>query len=48
MRGTLKYLNGSKDLKLTYNGTMENTKENVKVTFFSDANYGGNKENRRS
>lgn len=48
LRGTLKYLKGTEQLTLTYQATNENPKEKLEVTIYSDADYAGDKDNRRS
>ena len=48
LRGTLKYLKGSQNLKLTYKATNENPEEKLQVTIYSDADYAGDRNNRRS
>jgi len=48
IRGTLKYLNGTKELTLEYRGTEECIQEHIQITAFSDADYANNKETRRS
>eukprot|EP00963_Diacronema_lutheri_P010445 scaffold1052_cov339-Pavlova_lutheri.AAC.61 len=48
IRGTLKYLNGTKQLTMQYAGTKENIQSQIQITAYSDADYASNKENRRS
>lgn len=48
IRGTLKYLNGTRNVKIIYRGTTENIKENIQIDVYSDADYGGETDTRRS
>lgn len=48
LRGTLKYLKGTEELTLKYTKTNENPKEKLTVTIYSDADYAGDKDSRRS
>lgn len=48
IRGTLKYLNSSRELVMTYKGTDENTEDHIQITAYSDADYASNSDNRRS
>ena len=48
LRGTLKYLNGTRELTLQYRATEEKTNNQILITAFSDADYANNKETRRS
>eukprot|EP00963_Diacronema_lutheri_P013672 scaffold2671_cov455-Pavlova_lutheri.AAC.2 len=48
MRGTLKYLNGSTKLMLVYEATSEKVAETINIVAYSDADYAGEHETRRS
>jgi len=48
LRGTLKYLKGSDQLTMRYTATDEDPQEKLKVTVYSDADYGGDRNDRRS
>eukprot|EP00963_Diacronema_lutheri_P005897 scaffold470_cov465-Pavlova_lutheri.AAC.1 len=48
MRNTLKYLNGTRNLQLTYQGTSQNLPDCIQITVYSDADYAGESDTRRS